>query len=76
MMPGMDGEKTFDALQKIIRRKGKSVPVVMLSAGAQDEQQYFMRRGFSGYLQKPLNQEQLLELLFKLLPSEKVKVKA
>lgn len=76
MMPGMDGEKTFDALRKIIRRKGKSVPVVMLSAGAQDEQQYFMRRGFSGYLQKPLNQEQLLELLFKLLPSEKVKVKA
>ena len=37
----------------------------------------YLRGGrLNGYLQKPLNQEQLLELLFKLLPSEKVKVKA
>ena len=75
MMPGMDGEETFAALQRIAQRRKIATPVVMLSAGAQDEQKYYISKGFSGYLQKPVNQDQLLEILFRLIPQDKIKPK-
>ena len=74
-MPGMDGEETFAALQRIAQRRKIATPVVMLSAGAQDEQKYYISKGFSGYLQKPVNQDQLLEILFRLIPQDKIKPK-
>ncbi|MCR4807106.1 MAG: response regulator [Lachnospiraceae bacterium] len=72
MMPGMDGIETL----KRIREKGKnlSTPAVALTANAvSGAREMYLEAGFTDYMSKPVDGERLENLLYKLLPQEKLK---
>ncbi len=65
MMPELDGCKTLENLKTL---DGFNIPVVMLTASSQDEvNEKLEKYGFSGYLSKPINKEDLEDLLEILL---------
>ncbi|MBR3538819.1 MAG: response regulator, partial [Eubacterium sp.] len=72
MMPGLDG---VEALKEIREKKlmSEKIPVIALTAnailGAREE---YLGYGFSDYLSKPIDIQQLEEMLIKYLPEEKV----
>ncbi|MCR4579256.1 MAG: response regulator [Treponema sp.] len=76
MMPEMDGIQTYQALLADPANLNHSTPVVALTAnaisGAEEE---YLQAGFSDYISKPVNPEELEEMLLKLLPEEKVSYK-
>ena len=75
MMPGMDGVEVL----KEIRAENltpEDVPIIALTAnailGAREE---YLSYGFKDYLSKPIDVQQLEEMLIKYLPEEKVQIK-
>ncbi|MCK9554378.1 response regulator [bacterium] len=59
-MPGMDG---FE-LQKILNDRHYNMRVIFISAYAEaDDRERAMRAGAKGFLQKPFNDESLLDLI-------------
>ena len=75
MMPGMDG---VDAL-KAIRDQNltpKDVPIVALTANAiAGAREQYLEYGFADYLSKPIDVNQLEDMLIKYIPSEKLHFK-
>ena len=73
-MPEMDGIETLEALKDDKEAKIDGVPVIALTAnaiaGARD---MYMQKGFSDYLTKPIDGWELLKMLHKWLPAEKIK---
>lgn len=71
MMPEMDGIETLQQMKLLAGNLNKNTPVVMLTAnatrGARDE---YIQAGFTDYLTKPVQEEDLQAMLFKYL-SEK-----
>jgi len=64
MMPEMDGIETT----KIIRDMGYDKPIVALTANAiSGSDEIFMKNGFSGFLSKPLDLQQLNKYLLELI---------
>lgn len=72
-MPKMDGLETLAAMKEMEDNLNKGVPCIALTAnagaGARDE---YLAAGFDDYLSKPVNGEVLEEMLFNLLPKEKI----
>jgi PAS domain S-box-containing protein len=65
-LPDMSGYEVFEILQE--NEITKSIPVIALSAYAmKDEIQKVLKKGFAEYLTKPINIEQFLETIEKLL---------
>jgi signal transduction histidine kinase/ActR/RegA family two-component response regulator len=63
-MPRMDG---FAALREI-RKKNKSIPVLAFTAGLYDHTlKDLVSKGFSGYVVKPFNPDNLLKSIFKAI---------
>lgn len=75
MMPEMDGIETLKKFQKLEEHKCKETPVIALTAnaikGAENE---YLQAGFDGYLSKPVELQQLRDVLLKFLQTELVKI--
>lgn len=72
-MPEMDGVETLAAMKTLEGNKNTGVPCIALTAnagaGAREE---YIAAGFDDYLSKPVNGETLEDMLYKLLPKEKL----
>ena len=66
MMPGMDG---VEAVGKI-REFDKELPVYALTANSTAGEEYYKKRGFNGYLSKPIDSETLERTLMQHIPDE------
>jgi signal transduction histidine kinase/CheY-like chemotaxis protein/HPt (histidine-containing phosphotransfer) domain-containing protein len=66
MMPGMDGVETVGK----IRETDKDIPVYALTANASVGEEFYKSKGFTGYLAKPIETEQLEKTIMKHLPEE------
>lgn len=68
MMPEMDGIEALQQMKLLSYNSNESTPVIMLTAnatrGARDE---YIQAGFNDYLTKPVQEEDLLEMLAKYL---------
>ena len=68
-MPRMNG---YDAT-KALKKAGMTTPIVALTATAmKGDEEKCLEAGCDGYLAKPIDQTQLVELLSKYLPSKVV----
>lgn len=76
MMPQMDGIETFVELQKTDRYKEEKTPIIILTANAiQGADKEYLAVGFSNYMTKPVQAQELEKMLIKYLPEEKVLLK-
>jgi signal transduction histidine kinase/CheY-like chemotaxis protein/HPt (histidine-containing phosphotransfer) domain-containing protein len=69
-MPVMDG---FTAV-KILRERGLEIPVIALTANAMKGfEAQCLEAGYTGYLSKPINIDQFMELIAQILGGQKIK---
>ncbi len=66
MMPGMDGIETCAA----IRKDYPDLPVYALTANAASGEEFYISKGFNGYLSKPIDSMTLEKTIMKHLPEE------
>lgn len=66
MMPGMDGIETVAK----IRETDKEIPVYALTANTSVGEDFYKSKGFTGYLSKPVDTEELEKTIMKHLPEE------
>ncbi len=65
-MPEMDGEDATRLIREIPDKKINSIPIIALTANAStDTQKKLLNNGFSNYISKPFNPENLFKLLKK-----------
>ncbi len=71
MMPDMDGVETFHRMGELTENECVDTPIIMLTAnvlqGSRDE---YVSEGFADFLPKPINLEQLRDMLKIYLPKE------
>lgn len=73
MMPEKDGIETFLEMKEKYPDKIKDVPVIMLTANIMDGmREEYIKKGFSGYLGKPINKDLLNELILNSISKEKI----
>ena len=79
MMPEMDGIETFHEMKRMWNEEPSAVktkkgtPVVILTANAiYGAKESYLQEGFCDYLSKPIDYEQLEEVIVKWLPEHKV----
>lgn len=73
MMPMMDGVDTIRAIRLQNNSYMKNVPIIACTANAvRGVQQMFMEEGFAGYLSKPIDVEQMEQIILEFLPKELV----
>ena len=71
MMPEMDGVETLHAIRNSSRTYAKTVPVIAFTANAIDGMhETFLKEGFQDFLAKPVDINQLHEMILKYLPSD------
>ena len=76
MMPQMDGIETFVELQKTDRYNEEKTPIIILTANAiQGADKEYLSVGFSDYMSKPVQAQELEKILIKYLPKDKVMLK-
>lgn len=64
LMPDMDGEQATHAIRKL----GYVHPIIALSANVTDKAEYqFMKKGFDGFLGKPIRNERMEEYLTRFI---------
>ena len=66
MMPGMDGVETLER----IRETHPDLPVYALTANAAAGEEFYLSKGFNGYLAKPIDSVALEHAIMKHLPEE------
>jgi signal transduction histidine kinase/CheY-like chemotaxis protein len=65
-MPEMDGEEATNLIRVNINDKIRSIPIIALTANASvDMQQKLLNNGFSNYISKPFNPDNLFKILNK-----------
>lgn len=70
MMPTMDGIETFEILKE---RDKELCPVVALTANAiEGMKEMYLKKGFAGYISKPVDPKELEAVLREQLPADKV----
>ncbi len=68
MMPKLSGTETFHELEKI---EGFNIPVIALTANAlTGEREKYLSEGFNDYLAKPINKDELNNIINKYLNQE------
>jgi len=70
MMPGMDGVETLAR----IRKDHPDLPVYALTANSTAGEEFYVSKGFNGYIAKPINTAVLEETILKHLPGESVMI--
>lgn len=68
MMPGLDGIETL----AIIRTMKPELPVYALTANSVSGEDFYLEKGFNGYLPKPVDTETLENTLIKHIPENKM----
>jgi len=72
MMPEMDGAEAVGIIRKL-GGKYKSLPIIALTADAvQGAKEMFLSSGFNGFISKPIDIQELNEILREWLPPEKI----
>ncbi|MCR4601040.1 MAG: response regulator, partial [Clostridia bacterium] len=66
MMPGMDGIETLAR----IREMYPDLPVYALTANTTDGEEFYINKGFNGYLTKPIDRDLLETAIMKHIPEE------
>ena len=66
MMPGMDGIETVAH----IREFDPDIPVYALTANTTSGEEFYKSKGFTGYLSKPIESEELEKAIMRHLPEE------
>ncbi len=73
MMPELDGVETIAIMKAKKDHLNTDTPVIVLTAnavvGAREE---YLKHGFADYLSKPIHLEDLIELLYRYLPKERI----
>lgn len=73
MMPEMDGIETLKRLKAMEESCCKEVPVIVLTANAiVGVREMYLSEGFDDYLSKPIEPEQLEDILKKYIPADKI----
>ena len=76
MMPDMDGIETTERI-RAMSDKHAALPIVALTANAiYGAKEMFLSKGFDGFISKPIELEELNQLLLALLPAHIIAVKA
>jgi CheY-like chemotaxis protein len=76
LMPEMDGIETMQKIREIGGHLA-ALPLVALTGSGQDNaREMFINKGFTDYLSKPINVEELCSILKEYLPPDKVEVQA
>lgn len=71
MMPEMDGVETLNKIREMKLAEG--VPFIALTANAvSGAKEFYIENGFTDYLTKPINVDEMEEMLCRLLPKELV----
>jgi CheY-like chemotaxis protein len=74
MMPEMDGVETLKIIKEKVDHKNVSTPIVVLTANAiVGAKEQYINDGFVDYLSKPVQQEELIDMVMEYVPSELVK---
>ena len=74
MMPEMDGIETFRRMKTMENNPNAETPVIVLTANAVvGAKEMYLENGFTDYLSKPIQRNDLIEMLHKYLPEELVK---
>ena len=69
MMPEMDGVEAMKIIKKVAYEKGRTLPVVALTANAvSGAREMFMNEGFDGFIAKPINISDFERVMQKVLP--------
>ncbi len=66
MMPGMDGIETVERIREI----HPDLPVYALTANATSGEEFYISKGFNGYLSKPIDSLTLEKTIMKHIPEE------
>ncbi len=75
MMPEMDGIETFERMCAMDANKSKDTPVIALTANAiAGAKEMYIEIGFTDYLMKPVNTEELEDMMIRYLPKEKIEL--
>jgi len=75
MMPEMDGIETTGIIRKLGGQYAK-LPIIALTANAiQGAKEMFLSSGFSGFISKPIELNELNEILWEWLPFDKIEDK-
>ena len=75
MMPEMDGIETFRAIKEMYNHKCQGTPVIALTANALvGVREMYMREGFTDYLSKPVEAQELEEMVRRYIPAEKIQI--
>ena len=73
MMPEMNGEETLQEIKARIGERFEKIPIIALTANAAvGGRAEFKALGFSDYISKPIELENLEEILKEYLPSDKI----
>lgn len=74
MMPGMDGVETFKKIRQMKHSQSGSVPCIALTANAiAGSKEQYLAAGFTDYLSKPINIDELYRQLSKYLPQDMIR---
>lgn len=75
MMPEMDGVETLKAIREAYTFN-RETPVVLVTANAiVGVKEKSMELGFDGYVSKPIIEDELIEVLLKILPTDKLEIR-
>lgn len=75
MMPEMNGIETLRAIKEMYNHKCQGTPVIALTANAiVGVREMYMREGFTDYLSKPVEAQELEEMVRKYIPAEKIRI--
>ena len=75
LMPRMDGIETLSKIKELYPEKADKTPIVSLTANAvSGERERMLGAGFTDYMTKPVIVSELMEMLIKYLPKEKVQI--
>ena len=73
MMPEMDGIETLQTMKNLAENLNEDTPVISLTANAiSGAREQYLTAGFKDYLTKPINCDQLENMLIRYLPKDKV----
>lgn len=74
MMPEMDGMATTQAIRALNRADATSIPTIAMTANAFTEDKIKAKEaGMDEHISKPLNQEQLVEVVARLIKEKEHK---
>lgn len=75
MMPEMDGIQALNAMREMEDNLSSGAPVIALTANAVvGAEEYYLKKGFDGFLSKPIDHKKLERMLISLLGEENVRI--